>query len=350
MNVFLLDKDLNVVVANPPTDNLVWTRSYYDYSSFSLQLNAADFTRQARFVTISEEPELMLIEKLEYSRDSGAAKVVLTGRSTEVFLDALQIYEATGDVYKYSGRTVEHACQNAWNHLVDSGFQHLYTPDFTAGPYPLGGDPGDGMGTVCKDALQLYEESCYGYLTDDRKIGLMIYRGNDQTQISTSPSAPQKYTFSLRHGNVLSQSYSEDWSAYKNACHWAFVKEEAAVKSGDWPSPLPDGERWWKYYDISQNKAVDENSSTSAYEEQVKILMRDYQVRQDISMDVRRDDYKTCWDLGSKCLFVIDDLGIESAARITEISETWKPEGLSLSITMGTKRITTNKRLARRIF
>lgn len=340
MEVYGLDKDFGLVTAAIPYFNLQWNRKYYEAGTFSMQVSASVYDHQWAYIMTHDRPEVGLVQKIQYVNDGGEKLVLLSGFFAEQKLNGVVAAKRfTADL----SRT-----ENVIKRMYDTfGVQAKKGISWKANPEPLGDRTqcdfiGDRLGEKWYSMLETRELS-YRVTAKDDFSGLecQVWQGVDRTQ---SQTANPWCVFSSAFGNVEDEEVSIDGSAYANVCIVS-AKDEALTFEVDQSG---GGERFEVFLDKGS-----ESPESGQTEEEFKAGLRqealeklaDCAIEQEIDVsNLGESNYLEDFDLGDKVSAVLEDIGLELETRIVEVLEVFKPDGHSVQLGFGSKRITNIRR------
>lgn len=339
MNVFALDKDLNLVAIGLPYDNLQWNRRYYTFGTFEMQISKDVYDPSWKYIGSDERDELGMVQKTVPQDDL----VLISGFFCEKMLDMRAIYP------KYSPT----ATLPAWKlckGMLDSykaGLSIEWGGDtsVTDGIYAEAVD--DHLGEKMYSILETIEASYKVRLDRDTgKLLFDVWKGKDRTQ---SQRDNPWQVFSKEFGNVKEDTVSIDESDWYNYAIVPCDADEDGVEREVLYVDLTNGEPRRDIVIDMRSSSVSDDQTMAQWREAVRQeateqLMEHVKV-EDIDIEVLTDTgYMTDYDLGDKCDVVLTDIDRKMESRIIEVLEVFKPEGHEITIGLGNKRISNIRR------
>lgn len=340
MEVYGLDDKFGLVTAAVPYFNLQWNRKYYDAGDFSIQISADVYDPSWAYIMTHDRPEVGIVQKLQYTNNGGEKLVQLSGFFAEQRLNGIVASPRfVADLSK---------TENVIKRMFDTyGVQAKKGIGWKGNAQPLGDRTqcdfiGDLLGEKWYSILETRELS-YRLTALDDFSGLVcqVWQGVDRTQ---SQDANPWCVFSSAFGNMEDEEVSIDRSAYANVCKVS-AKDEALQFEVDLSG---GGERFEVFLDKG-SEAPEEGQSEEDFEaalrQEALEKLADCVVAQEIDVSNLGDaNYLEDFDLGDKVSLILDDIGLELETRIVEVAEVFKPEGHSVQLGFGSKRITNMRR------
>lgn len=344
MELYGLDKGFGLVTAAIPYFNLQWNRKYYESGTFSLQITADVYDPSWAYIATHDRPEVGVVQKIQYANDGGEKLVLLSGFFAEQMLDGVVASKRfTADL----SRT-----ENVIKRMYDEfGVQAKKGIAWKANVDPLGDRTqcdfiGDRLGEKWHSILETRELS-YRVTAKEDFSGLecQIWQGKDRTQ---SQDANPWCVFSSAFGNVEDEEVSIDSSAYANVCIVS-AKDEALIFEVDLSG---GGERFETFLDKGsespESGQSDEELKAGLRQEALEKLADCAVVKEIDVTNLGESNYMDDFDLGDMVSVVLEDIGLELETRIVEVAEVFKPEGHSVQLGFGSKRITNIRRAVTR--
>jgi len=177
--------------------------------------------------------------------------------------------------------------------------------------------------------------------TINKQLVFEVYKGLDR---SVNQSINAKSIFSKQFENILEQEYTDSLNNYKNLCLIGGMGEGVARKlvtignsSGlDRFEVFNDQKSLSNEVDSIVMSDTDYNNLLIAKGNETlaeNIDIKTFDSKININSNLK---YKVDYDLGDIITFVSKQWGVTSNTRITEISEIYEQDGLSIDITFGT--------------
>ena len=323
IEIFGLSRSFELVTANIPYFNLQWNRKYYEAGEFSLQIDASVYDTSWHFIMTHDRPEVGMIQKVSYDNEGGERLVLLSGFFAEQMLDGLVCFPRFITDKAHTETAVKALCDK----LTLEARKGIV---FVGNDSPLGDRTqldfiGDKLGSKLFSTLETRELS-YRVVADAefRSLSMSVWQGADRRQ---SQSVNSWAVFSTSWGNVEKESVSLDSSAFANVC-LVSANEEAVQFEVEKPD---DGQTAAEFRAGLEQEALEKLASCVE------------------SIDIEIDNfgseaYLRDFDLGDLVTVQLEDIALELETRIVEVSEVFKPEGHTVSLGFGSKRISNIER------
>lgn len=365
-----------------------WDRKFTQCGDFILYLPLAEYNRLAemgfKYVENVGRPELGLIQKIEYEKETKGAFVTLKGFFVDKFLD-FATYRKTVAINTSTAANTKTSIMNYINNAnaVVGGVKPIGSIGFSSdSSFPSTVDISIEGGIKAGEALyDILSDSEYGYLTkiskypqsdsDTLNVSVKVFKGDDLT------SGDNAVYFGKAFNNVSNISYTLDESA--NQCFYEVLQEVSeehysAFSTNYFPikyTETKDGQIRYVigcYFVWNSNKPekignsnpksiltvslssddvdLEDTSTTNQQkirrllETQAKLdMLNNYRI-ETISCTVLQEKYEYMknYDLGDKCVVYIDDLGLTYHAIISEVQETHKSNQVTLKVVLGTPK------------
>lgn len=350
MELKIFNRQLSLIGIIDSFSSLIWNRKYNSIGEFQLNI-----------LFTEENNSLLKLENIIY-KDNGEAGFII---SKEIKIDdnGAETIEVKGKfIIGYLERRIIWGCEDINSNVVDASHQLIINncidciekrkiPNLSIEEnkeinIPLTKQVSyDNLSDTLSAIAQTHE---LGLKVDfdifAKKLIFKIYKGIDRS-ISQKVTAP--IIFSREFENVLNQNYLESNSNHKNVALIAGAGEGADRKTttiGD-ENGLDRYELFVDARDIADTRYIDgENESipndeyrelliTRGYEklaEQYKIKTFDSTINTNSNLIYKQD-----YDLGDIVTFFDKKWGLTIDTRITEISEIYDIEGVTVNITFG---------------
>ncbi len=336
--------DVKLVTAGVPYINLQWTRRYYDFGEWEMQLPAWAYDPAWAFVVADERPEVGIVQKVSYTEEAGEKLVTIGGFFGEKLLDRIVCsprYIGTADKTE---RTIWNLCET---YGVEQNINGLSWKEGS----PLLGDKtesdfeGDSLGTKALSILETHGLS----LRLERKhfmvfdyLELSVWQGVDH---SWSQEESARVLLSAKLGDVTSTSASIDDSDYANFCR---ISANDGATHVDVDQRAEGEELRMTFLDKGSSKPGTDQSEEDwleALRQEGRERLADKAKVVDIDFEVPGDlGYLERYDLGDVVTVEVEGLGLQLETRIVEVSEVFKGAGHSVTLGFGTKRISNIRR------
>ena len=340
MEVFGLSRSFELVTADIPYLNLQWNRKYYESGTFSIQIDASVYDPLWHFIMTHDRPEVGVVQKVQYENDGGEKLVLLSGFFAEQMLDQIVCSPRFVTDRAHTGTAIRVLCETFGLEsktgiaFSDSGaaLGNRTTCDFI----------GDKLGSKCHSILETRELS-YRVRCDDTFTALYVevWQGLDRRQ---SQSVNPWQVFSTTWGNIENESVSIDDSAFANVCLVSANDESMQFEVDN----SGGGERFEVFLDKNSEKPGENQTAEefrAGLEQEAQEKLAD--AVQAVSIDVDNygaEGYLGDFDLGDLVTVQLEDIGLELETRIVEVAEVFKPEGHTVSLGFGSKRISNIER------
>lgn len=355
MELKIFDRDLNLIGILDSFTSLIWNRKYSSVGDFQLNIlfsNEVNEMLTNDNIIYKDYGECAYITSKEITIDEdGAEQIIIKGKFILGYLGRrIILNEDTLETNLIDGsyRIVDGNCINCDKSRV--------IPNLI-----LGSRPDINLDIIKQvqyknllDTLtEIMQEHDLGFKVDfdvkTKKLVFKIYQGIDRS-ISQQVHAP--IIFSRNFENVLSQNYLESINNYKNVAFIAGAgegEERKTLMVGE-ATALDRFELFVEAKDISNSKQIENSNgemedvvmTDSEYntllEAKGKEQLATYYkstVFESVINNNSNCEYRKDYDLGDIITFFDSKWKIKLDTRITEISETYTTEGLTLNITFG---------------
>lgn len=361
LELYILDDAFQPIGLVDQFTSFIWTRKYYDTGSFSLYCDAGYYSlfQSGSYLYRSDDMELGVLESLNFSQsDTGEKSVNVKGR----FLKGILADRVIDKVQNLSGKTGDIMIRLVNLLAISSSDPARKIPHLSCAP-ELGYGSNievQATGDILLDKLHSLgkedELSCrISYLHNNHSLLFEVWQGLDRTQGQSDNSWA---VFSDQYENIQSLSYVTDHSSSKNFAYIAGAGEgeDRTVVTLDQTNGQPRRELYVDARDLQRKKDDDtemtEEEYTAVLLQRGKEKLEEYPLVEtfDAKVNVYSNlEYKTDYDLGDKCTFLNQDLGIEAETRITEITETYENGGVTISLVFGEGQMTIMQRIKREV-
>lgn len=341
------DGTIDLVSANVPYSNLQWTRRMSVCGEFQAEL-ACDMpvVWPGRYiVTLDGRGEVGVIEKADVD-ESGKTPPTILGRFMECLMDRYR--------FPHPGASVSGA---NWRQAVTQGIAAWRMPDCprivmgegtqakTGSSYVIAGDAGaSGMESVLACASS---NGSTVLLTYDRAsmsgCEARIVTGLDRTR---SQSKNPICVFSIDLMTALSVKYSGDYSVECSEVS-AYAEKDEVITSAAAIVPGFDGSAMWMQRaveDVGSLFGEDEPVTAEKVSSYGGLRAYDHMADLEVSCDVDPAGYRRFWDLCDLVEVEMPSVGSTCTARIEEVSEVLKPEGMEVTAVIGNRQISRARR------
>lgn len=338
MDVFILNKDINVIGIADKYDSMLWTIKHYEPGNFKVVFAFTDYLNSrlqlGNMIYKADEDEPGIITRKYLKLDKkGEQTIVVQGYTASRYLHQRIVWNKT----ILSG-TPEMAMRRlVYEQLIEPQDPARRIPGIALGA--LMGYEGNLQKQVTYDNLQesltaIGRTSGLGYKLRldiaQRRFYFDVVQGVDRTAGSSHPCI-----FSKEFQNVYTQDYSEDISNYENICLIGGAGEDVE-RILSIVGEATGVERYEMFYNASglldTDIAVDEyiaqlsqkgTEKLSSYERAESFEIK---INQNKAMPYNLGDYVTCTD---------NEWKITLDAQVTAIEKGYSNAGESVVITLG---------------
>lgn len=308
VDIYILNRDLNVIGIVDDYKSLIWTPRYFEPGDFEIYTNASEKTlallQLDNYVMRPDSDMIGIIEtvRIESNPDSGDY-IIATGRDLGSILDRRIVWSLTN---------IEGTVENGVRRLLTENFISPELSYRKMQNFVLGASQGFtetmsaqyGGDNILEIVVNLCKQNGYGFrviLNDEKNFEFQMYRGTDRSYNQTSNPF---IVFSPEFENIVSSNYIHDKSTLKNACSvWGegegfslktlavgsisgLDRREMFVEAMDITSELEDGSilETPEYYELLRQRGREElanNPATVSFEGEVEsvrqfVFGRDY--------------------------------------------------------------------------
>lgn len=345
----MLDRAFSPVGFVDAFHSLIWDRRYYEPGRFELHLPGDVFPllQQSAYLYCKDFAETGVVEGLGFSQEAGGEKCYAKGRFLEALLDRRVIHTM---------QTLRGTPEEVIRQLVQT-FAGGILPGFGLGPLLGGGTRiemqatgGSLLDRLCEIAqpVELAIRLGYDYLTS--RTLFMVWQGIDRT--ADQDDTPRA-VFSDAFENVTTSSYARNDSDYKNYAYVAGAGEgtDRLIVPVDHTLPGEDRrEVWVDARDLRQEEGMTTDQYRATLKQRGEEKLAEYALAENVEAAVNTAGnlvYKLDFDLGDKCTYINNRLGISCDERITEITEIYEDNARTVEITFGAGEKTILKKVKR---
>lgn len=223
MNLFVLDKNLDVVTIVDVYTSLIWTERYQEAGDFELHLpvdrNALQNLKQDYYLWRNDSEHTMIIEKLEIKSDpETGADLIVTGRSLESILDRRVIWglKTLNGNFQNGVKTLLDECiispskpeRRIDNFIFEASTDPRIT-ELTIDTQYTGDNLYDTICALCKERELGFKVT----LNAEKQFVFSLYSGDDR---SYAQFENPYVVFSPNFDNILDCNYMESDQPMKN--------------------------------------------------------------------------------------------------------------------------------------
>lgn len=383
MELYVLDKELNLIGVIDNFETLIWTRKYTEPGKFQLNLPATEdnisLMKDENIIYKKDDVEGGIIKHIEYSvSDKGEKSLVVHGSLTTSYLSRRINWgriNYTGRVDLLMQKVVKDNCISPSNSNRIIPLLEIIETNYTDTISKQ-----DSFSTITDLLTDIANTKDFGYRirintrNGKRYLGFEVYKGIDRSvnQSSISPTV-----FSLDMENILTENYVKDNSDFKNVTLIGGAgegKDRRMTKIDTGVKELDRYEFFTDAKDVQDTKEVEQevtdeegNKSTETVtvqmpdSEYLPLLLQQGNEKLAECKKIETFEgtintnannvYKVDYDLGDIVTILDKDLGIKLDTRITEIEETYEKGKLQIVPTFGNNiptLLTKLKQLERR--
>ncbi|KAI3350154.1 siphovirus ReqiPepy6 Gp37-like family protein [Clostridium botulinum] len=355
MELKIFNRDLNLVGIIDSFSSLIWNRKYNLLGDFQLNI-----------LFTSEHNSLLKIDNIIY-KDNGECGFI-TSKEIKIDDDGTESIEVKGKfILGYLERRIIWEQEEINSSVVDASYMLVHDNCINCSEQRK--IPNLMLGEKINIEIPLVKQVSYNNLLDtvclisqthelglkvnfdiiEKKLVFKIYKGIDRS-INQSKVAP--VIFSRDFENVLNQNYVESNNNYKNVALVAGAGEGIERKTlaiGD-KSGLDRYELFVDARDIcdkryvsddegvSKDEPIPENEYSNLLESRGNEKLTQYYKIKSFDSTINTNSnvvYKEDYNLGDIVTFFDKKWGLTIDTRITEISEIYDIEGLTINITFG---------------
>lgn len=355
MELKIFNRDLELIGIVDSFSSLIWNRKYNSLGDFQLNI-----------LFTSEVNSILNVDNIVY-KDNGECGFI-TSKEIKVDDDGTESIEVKGKfILGYLERRIIWGQENINSNVIDASYMLVDNNCISCKEQRK--IPALILGEKISYEIHLVKQISYDNLLDtvcsivqahelgvkvdfdiiNKKLVFKIYEGIDRS-INQKVVAP--VIFSRDFENVLSQNYIESNNNYKNVALIGGAGEGAERKTTaiGQQSGLDRYELFVDARDIGDtryvtndnNESIEEPMPDNEYIELLKNrgnekLTQYYKIKSfDSTININSNlKYKEDYDLGDVVTFFDRKWGITIDTRITEISEVYDVEGLTINITFG---------------
>lgn len=333
MILFYMDANFSILktIKSP---NVQWRRKYYECGSFSIQLEPADYLKNAKYVYTPDRPELGVISQVNFIRNKRENYIQISGYFAESILnkaicDVSAQYTYTDvclGLTNFASRNYT-SCHCMPSIIFDVPSIRGTNTDFNA----LGSNVGDKVYKIAK----LHQISPRVYLKDDA-LHFKLWQGKDASIDGNN----KPVIFSDKFNQLSSFNLLMADTNYKNSVFAKFKGKLVGSETEDvWQKVITTSENDKRWVSIDATSIGTNYISVVGYcNEEMK---NSYSIELDLDFNADNTDYMYLidYDLGDIITVLLPELGIQEDARIIEINEVFKNNSHSVKIKFGNTNI-----------
>lgn len=355
--VIALDKNLQIVGLLSPT-NIQWNRKYYESGTFSIQLQANQYSANYKYIYTNQRPEVGEISQVNYQIKNGSQIIQISGFFLEEELNrricfkkstsSNLINEPAWTKQAGAAETVALAYFNAFKDVQYSFNSKNYTSTLgidaqasqgrgkTSNHVRDGSYLGNKMHTILKPSKLSYRVN---YDLNANTKTLEIYSGIDRSQNNTEGNNP--IVFSTEYGNIKNPNLVWADTEYKNCyivtgefTNSSNVKQTIVV-AGNEATEMDLSDR---FLEVSSTINYEDYNNLNLYKEALlneghnEAQQKPIKISLDIDTALGSYVYMQDFDLGDVCSIELPEVGIAIDAVLSGCIEVIKAENWTLTM------------------
>lgn len=361
-DVYVLDKDYQIMGLIDDFITLIWARKYYDTGSFELHAGASHVAllQAGSYIYPSGSQDTGIIEEFGYTSDDVfGKKVVVKGRFLKAML-ADRVIDSTQKFTNIPAGTIIKQLVNTYCiHPADASrkIPKLELADTavigeTITTQITGESLLDAIERICLEQ-QIATHIRYDFIND--RLLFTVWQGLDRTQ---SQSDNTFAAFNEEFDNIAAVDYTKE-HGYKNYAYVAGAGEGAAriIEIVDLIQPGED--RRELYIDARDLQNIDNQGNPIPEATYRQTLRRrgleklaEYQPKETIETKI--DPYSSLqygrdYDLGDLVTFIDNAIGIMAQQRITEVCEYIESGELRIDVVFGQEKLNIMQKIKREV-
>lgn len=344
MEALVLDSSFNTLAIIDTFDSFIWTDRYLGYGDFEIFMpfkpTALNPIRQDDFLLLKGHERMMIVETLEVHTDTEqGTTLTVTGRSLESLLDRRIIWGSRTIAGNFQDAIFTLLNENVINPPLTVAGEDRSAPNFL---FKYSTDPNitslnveaQFVGDSLYDAIfALCENFNVGFRVLPHGFGEFVfelYKGIDR---SYGQELLPYVIFSPKFENLLSSNYIESRRALRTAALIGGEGDGAARIMAEVSGPQTGWQRREMFVEANSVSSDDGDISQSTYEELLRQKGREELAKTQITSSfegeidaTRQFVYGVDFFIGD-IVQVINEYGMESQSRITELIRTHNLEG-----------------------
>lgn len=350
MEIYFLDENYQKIGIIDYCASIIWTTRYNKTGDFELYMpvteEALDLIKINRIIQRADHPEsLMIIKSIQLTTDAEAgAYLTITGPSIEALIAQRIVWNQTN----LEGTLAQAITQLLNENIINPTDSSRRIPGIAAGDMTPATEnlkkqiTGDNLLETIMGILNEYKLG-FNLLYNSGSLNFNIYAGVDR---SFNQTENPRVIFSPEFDNFITSEYIDSAEEYANVALVAGEGEGAARKKQQVGSAegIERAEIYVDARDISSNTeggtipASDYNQLLiSRGEEKLAETPRKTSYTGQVEPTINYI-YGTDYQLGD-IIEIINEFGMASAARITEIIESWDENGYTVIPTFNTEEV-----------
>lgn len=362
VDVYVLDKDYQIIGLIDDFITLIWNRKYYDTGSFELHCGVqhASILQKGSFIHPGDSDDTGIIEEFGYTSDDlYGKKIVVKGRFLKAMLAERVIDSPQKFTNTAAGEVVKQLVGTYCIHPTDTA-RKLPKLEL-AGSAAIGGNittqvTGESLlDAIERICLEQQISACIQYDFQKDKLLFDVWQGLNRTQ---SQSDNTFAAFNEEFDNIAGADYTKE-RRYKNYAYVAGAGEGAARIVEIVNAIQPGEDRHELYVDARDLQNIDSAGNTIPEATYRKTLrqrglekLAEYQQKESIETKIDLYSnlrYKEDYDLGDLVTFIDATIGVMAEQRITEICEYIESGELRVDVVFGQEKLSILQKIRREV-
>ena len=348
MELYVFDRDLNFIGINDSFTSLRWLRRYYKSGEFELHCSLTDsnlsLLARGNIIYKKGDNEAGFIEYRSMKQDTeGKEELVIKGKFLTSYLNRRIVWET--EIINSTSEIAMRTLVNK-NGVAPTDTNRIITNLMlgTLKSYTGNVDYQVSYANLCEELENLSNISNLGHRINldipNKKLIFDVYKGLDRT---VNQAINARCIFSKEFENILEQEYTDSLNNYKNLCLIGGVGEGTARKLAtignsiglDRFEVFADQRSLSNEVETVPMSDVDYTNLLIGKGNEILAETKEIQTF-DSKINLNSNlKYKTDFDLGDIVTYLSKKWNVTVDSRITEITETYEENGLSIDITFG---------------
>ena len=339
MDLYVLNSDFEQIALIDDYRSLIWAKRYYQFGDCEVYIRACaeyfDILRKGHFMLRNDDDMICRIEKVELDTDAEDGNfLIVTGVDCRNILNQRVIWDQTnftGTVEKYIHRLIENNLTNP--DLPERKFDNFYLGEIKGLPATISEQVTyTALGDKIIELCTAYQYGSRVRIDENNRLIFEVYVGEDR---SYNQDKNNFVVFSHEFDNIISSKYITDSTNVKNVAVVAGEGEgieRKRVTFGQSAGRM----RYELYVDARDISSTVEEGETIDYNALLIArgieALAEYGVVESFEGEVEPHysyKYGIDYHLGD-IVQVINEYGISSCVRITEVIETFDQDGYSV--------------------
>ena len=363
MELYVLDKNLDLIGVIDNFETLIWTRKYKEVGKFQLNLPAREdnisLMKDENIIYRKDDLEGGIINHIEYSvSDKGEKKIAVSGNFVTSYLSRRINWKTinyTGRADLLMQKIVKDNCVSPAQYARKIPLLEIVDTNYTDTISKQ-----DSYSNLTDLLTDMCSTKDFGYRVrintreGTRYLAFEVYKGIDR---SVNQSGISPTIFSLDMENILTENYVKDNSSFRNTTLIAGAGEGSARKKTTINNGISGLDRLELFVDArdvsdtEQAEVTDDEGNTTTVDVEIPwseyeplLLQRGNEKLSECTkietfegtINTNANNvYKVDYDLGDIVTIYDKDLGIKLDTRITEIEETYEKGKVEIVPTFG---------------